>query len=107
MEQWCIGAVLYAKASLKPRAGLEHELRVPGHPIRLGIAACQHERDLREVGRRCLEDSDSMVGGSRDRPVGSTDYRFDERPHLVLARAAPALFHGRGYFVLPRFVSHA
>src|ERR1041384_7268291 len=40
------------KTTFELLADLEHELRVPGHSVRLGIAARQHERDLYLPRRR-------------------------------------------------------
>src|SRR6516162_2318461 len=56
-------------------ANLEHELRVPGHSVRLGTADGKHERHLRISRRTCRPDSNPLAGGTADRDGGAADHR--------------------------------
>src|ERR1039457_4249692 len=76
-------------------ADLEYELRLPGHPVRLGLADGQHERHLRISGCARRPDTDSMAGRAADRIARAADYRARERPHVEPAGAAAAVLLDR------------
>ena len=88
-------------------ADLEHEFWVSRDPVRLGIAARQHERDLQLSGRQRIRYPPSLAGGSGHRLDCPADHRRHERPHLELARPPPSLlFSGRDPFQ-PCVIRHA
>ena len=64
---------------------LEHELRVPGHPVRLGAADGEHERHLRVSRRARGSDPDALARGAAHRTHRPADHRSPERSHLVAA----------------------
>ena len=76
-------------------ADLEHELRLPGHPVRLGAADGQHERDLRVPRRRRAPDPHPVARRPADRAARAAHHRPHERPHLEPPGPAPPLLPRR------------
>ena len=76
-------------------ADLEHELRLPRHPVRLGLADGQHERHLRIPGRARRPDPDPVAGRAADGIDRAADHRACERPHLEPAGPAASLLSDR------------
>src|SRR5512143_3908493 len=78
----------HGEAAIECPATLQHELRLPGHPVRLGPAAGQHVGRVRAAGRAPGPGAAALAGGAHDRPAGATDHRGPERSYLGSAGAA-------------------
>src|SRR6267378_2925257 len=97
------GEKQYEKTTPEFLADLEHEFWLSRDPVRLGLAACQHERDLQLSRRQRIRYSPSLAGGSGHRLDRPADHRRHERPHLDLARSPSSLLFGGRDPVQPGF----
>src|ERR1700682_2091821 len=88
------GGLQNEKNTPESLADLEHEFWVSRDPVRLGIAACQHERDLQLSRRQRIRYPPALAGRSGHRLDRPTDHRRHERPHVELARSPPSLLFG-------------
>src|SRR3569833_443745 len=96
-----------AKATIVILANKDYEFRIPRNPIRLGIAARQHERDLYQAGGECGPHSDSLARWPGDRPPRSAAERMDERPHVDRAGSTSPVLLDRRDTIEHRLVLHA
>src|ERR1022692_739054 len=101
----CHRQAFYAKTPIEFLANLEHELRLPGHPVRFRPSDGQHERHLRIPRRQTGSDSPALARGAAHRPDYPAHHRTHERPYLGPARTSPALsaLGGPGEFACADF----
>src|SRR5919109_5072931 len=76
------------KAAPQLLADVQHELRVPRHPVRLGAAAREHVGGLRAARREAGPGPAPLAGSADDGIARAADHRCAERPHLGAAGAA-------------------
>ncbi|CAA9309971.1 MAG: Predicted maltose transporter MalT, partial [uncultured Gemmatimonadetes bacterium] len=88
-------------------ADVQHELRLPGHPVRLGASARQHVGRVRAAGRAAGRGAAAVAGGAGHGAPGAAHRGRDERPHLGAAGAAAALLPGGRHPGLHRPLLHA
>src|SRR5450759_1116660 len=86
---------LHAKTTFEFLENMEHELRVPRHSVRLGIADGQHESHLHLSRRTRRATCEALAGRATDGFHRATDHRCDERSHLGTARSAATVFFDR------------
>src|SRR5262249_60931781 len=85
------GETTHGETTTPLLADLEHELRLPRHPVRLGAADGQHERHLRVPRGPGRPDPDALAGRAPHRPPRAAAHRHHERPHVGTAGTTASL----------------
>ncbi|CAA9296386.1 MAG: Predicted maltose transporter MalT, partial [uncultured Gemmatimonadaceae bacterium] len=88
-------------------AAVQHELRLPRHPVRLGAAAREHVGRVRAARRAPRRGAAALARRPRHRPPRAARHRRAERPHLGAARAAAPLLPRGGDLRLGGALLHA
>src|SRR6266404_1821449 len=73
------GELTNAKTAFELLADLEHEFRIPRHPVRLGITAWQYERHLRETRRKSRSATNPLARRAAYWVDRTTNHRLHER----------------------------